>query len=360
MGNSDRYRQIFMIKNVKIGNRVIGEDKDILVQSMTNTKTYDLESTTNQIRDLIENGCDIVRVSIPDFESVDSLKKITKKFSIPIVADIHFNYKLAIESIKAGAAKIRINPGNIEREWQLREIVKIAKDYKASIRVGSNSGSLNKDFSNMEPYIALGESALKQVSILEKYGFGDIVISAKSSSVTDNYNANKYIRERVNYPLHLGITESGFGDSGIIKSSIGIGMLLKEKIGETIRVSLSDTPVKEVKAGIDILKSLDLRKGVNIISCPTCARTEINVMELTRKVKEWTAEYDLLNREIKIAVMGCVVNGVGEGKNADIGIAGTKNGAIIFKNGRLINVKLDQIKDILKREIDNYFERNKK
>lgn len=350
-----------MIETIKIGNKEIGENRDILVQSMTNTKTYNYEKTMNQINELVNNGCDIVRVSVPDFESISSLKKITDESSVPIVADIHFNYKIAIESIKAGVAKIRLNPGNIETEWQLQEIIKVAKDYNVAIRVGSNSGSLNKNYQDKETYIALAESALYQVHKLEKNGFYDIVISAKSSSIKDNYLANKYLRNKVNYPLHLGITEAGFGEKGIIKSSMGLGLLLNENIGETIRVSLSDDPINEVRVGIEILKALHLRNGVDIISCPTCARTEINVAEYAKKVELWTKEFDKMNKNITIAVMGCVVNGIGEGKSADIGIAGLKNGAVIFKNGEKIKtVESNEIENELKFQIEKYLKEDQK
>ena len=344
-----------MIKIIKIGDKEIGENKDILVQSMTNTKTYDYEKTMFQVNELVNNGCDIVRVSVPDFESIQSLKKITDNCIVPIVADIHFNYKIAIESIKSGVAKIRLNPGNIESEWQLKEIIKVANEYNVAIRVGSNSGSLNKNFLNEKAYIALAESALNQVHQLEKNGFFNIVISAKSSSINDNYLANKYIRNKVNYPLHWGITEAGLGEKGIIKSSIGLGLLLNENIGETIRVSLSDDPINEVRVGIEILKALHIRHGVDIISCPTCSRTEINVSEFAKKIELWTKEYDKMNKNIKIAVMGCVVNGIGEGKNANIGIAGLTNGAVIFKNGEKIKtVKSNEIENELKIQIGEY------
>lgn len=318
---------------VRVGDVLIGGGNPITVQSMTNTKTSDVNKTVEQIKRLEDAGCDLVRVSVPDFESASVLKEITSLSRIPVIADIHFDYKLAVESIKNGAAKVRINPGNIGQDWKVKETVKIAKEYGVPIRVGANSGSLDKRFSSYEKPIALAESALAQVKILESAGFEDIVISLKSSSVIETIEANKYLYNKTDHPLHLGVTEAGFGLDSTVKSSIGIGTLLLNKIGDTIRVSMSGDPVQEIEVGLSILRSLKLRRGVDVISCPTCARTEIDVEALARKVNSWVGNTDA---DLSVAVMGCVVNGIGEGTEADIGIAGTASGGVIFVKGEIV------------------------
>ncbi|PZC52226.1 MULTISPECIES: flavodoxin-dependent (E)-4-hydroxy-3-methylbut-2-enyl-diphosphate synthase [unclassified Mesotoga] len=322
-----------MSKAVEVGSVLIGGGNPITVQSMTNTKTSDISATIDQIQKLTQAGCDLVRVSVPDLESAEALKEISSLSRIPVIADIHFDHRLAIESIRNGAAKVRINPGNIGAEWKVIETVRVAREYGVPIRVGANSGSLDRNFSSYDRPIALAESALAQVRILESVGFEDILISLKSSSVSETVSANEYLFEKTNYPLHLGVTEAGFGLDSTVKSSIGIGTLLLKGIGDTIRVSMSGDPVQEVEVGLSILKSLGLRRGVDVISCPTCARTEIDVEALARKIKNWVGSIDA---DLSVAVMGCVVNGIGEGSEADIGIAGTTSGGVIFVKGEIV------------------------
>lgn len=342
-------------KEVRIGNIYIGGNNPIALQSMTNTDTKDIEGTVNQIRDLQNAGCDIVRVAVLDFEAANAIKEIKKEISIPIVADIHFNYRLAIEAIKNGADKIRINPGNIGGEDKLKLVADVAKDSGIPIRVGVNSGSLEKDILNKYGGVTaegIVESALKSVSLLEKCGFYDIVISLKTSNVPLTIESYKLISEKVNYPLHVGVTEAGTIFSGTIKSSIGIGTLLYMGIGDTIRVSLTGNPLEEVKVGKQILKSLGLSKGgVEIISCPTCGRTKIDLIELAKKVEKATAN---IKQDIKVAVMGCAVNGPGEAKEADIGIAGGIGEGLIFKKGKIIKkVPEDKLFDEFIKELND-------
>lgn len=322
-----------MSKAVQVGSVLIGGGNPVTVQSMTNTKTSNISATIDQIQNLNDAGCDLVRVSVPDPESAEALKEICSLSRIPVIADIHFDHKLAIQSIRNGAAKVRINPGNIGQEWKVIETVRVAREYGVAIRVGANSGSLDRNFSAYDRPVALAESALAQVRVLESAGFEDIVISLKSSSVSETVSANEYLFEKTDYPIHLGVTEAGFGLDSTVKSSIGIGTLLLEGIGDTIRVSMSGDPVQEIEVGLSILRSLKLRRGVNVISCPTCARTEINVEALARKVKNWVGNIDA---DLSVAVMGCVVNGVGEGSEADIGIAGTASGGVIFVKGEIV------------------------
>ncbi|MGF7397189.1 flavodoxin-dependent (E)-4-hydroxy-3-methylbut-2-enyl-diphosphate synthase [Thermoanaerobacterium thermosaccharolyticum] len=340
-------------KEVRIGNIYIGGNNPIAVQSMTNTDTKDIKKTVNQIRDLQNAGCDIVRVAVLDFEAANAIKEIKKEINIPIVADIHFNYRLAIEAIKNGADKIRINPGNIGGEDKLKLVADAAEDSGIPIRVGVNSGSLEKDILNKYGGVTaegIVESALKSVSLLEKCGFYDIVISLKTSNVPLTIESYKLISEKVNYPLHVGVTEAGTSCSGTIKSSIGIGTLLYMGIGDTIRVSLTGNPLEEVKVGKQILKSLGLSKGgVEIISCPTCGRTKINLIDLAKKVENATAS---IKEDIKIAVMGCAVNGPGEAKEADIGIAGGAGEGLIFKHGKVLKkVPEDRLFDEFMKEL---------
>lgn len=322
-----------MTRVVKIGSVSIGGNNRVAVQSMTNSKTTDIGATLAQIKALEAAGCEIVRVSVPDFESASALKEITKNSSVPIVADIHFDYRLAIESIRNGVAKIRLNPGNIGQEWKIKETVKVAEEYAVPIRVGANSGSLASEYGAVDKVRGLAESALSQVRLLESVGFYNIVISVKSSSVADTVEANKYVSDKVDYPLHLGVTEAGFGIDAAVKSAIGIGALLLEGIGDTVRVSMSGEPVQEVEVALSILRSLNLREGPKIISCPTCARTEIDVESLAREVKAWLKG---VNKNLTVAVMGCVVNGLGEGKEADLGLAGTRSGGVIFVKGAIV------------------------
>ena len=319
-----------MIKDVGVGG-----DSPITVQSMTNTKTDDIESTVNQIISLENAGCDIIRVAVPDMASAEAISKIKEQIHIPIVADVHFDYRLAIEAIKQGADGLRINPGNIGDAEIIKKVVETAKSFDVPIRIGVNSGSLEKDL--LEKYggpspEALVESALRHVEILENMNFEHIVISLKSSDVLSCIHSYKLIAQKVDYPLHLGITEAGTLLTGTIKSSVGLGILLYEGIGDTIRVSLTGEPVDEVKVGFEILKSLNLRQyGINFISCPTCGRTQINLIKIANEVQEKLSH---IKKPLKVAIMGCIVNGPGEAREADIGIAGGKKRVAIFKKVR--------------------------
>lgn len=333
-----------MSKAVRIGKIFIGDGNPIAIQSMTNTKTIDVEQTVQQIRMLQEAGCDIVRVAVPDLDSAKAIKSIKDHIDIPLVADIHFDHRLAIEAIKSGADKIRINPGNIGEDWKIEELVRVAKEFQIPIRVGSNIGSLRKEFeSRYDRVMALAESALHEVRLLEKLEFFEIVVSVKSSDVIETIKANEYIVQKIDYPIHLGITEAGTYETSIVKSSVGIGYLLINHIGDTIRVSIAGDPIREIYIARKLLVSLHLRKGGQVIACPTCARSEIDVEEIAKSIETLVE-----NTNLTVAVMGCVVNGIGEGRHADFGIAGTKGGAAIFKEGRIIKtVKREYIYDEL-------------
>ncbi|WP_454053512.1 flavodoxin-dependent (E)-4-hydroxy-3-methylbut-2-enyl-diphosphate synthase [Clostridium sp. Marseille-Q7071] len=341
-------------RKIKIGNTYIGGDAKISVQSMTNTDTRDVNSTVEQILRLEKAGCDIVRCAVPDMEAAEAIKEIVKKINIPLVADIHFDYRLALKSIENGVSKLRINPGNIGSEKRVREVVKASKERGIPIRIGVNSGSLEKSL--LQKYgkpcpEALVESALGHVRILEDMDFHDIVISIKSSDVLQMIESYKMISSKVNYPLHLGVTESGTPWRGTIKSSVGIGSLLTEGIGDTIRVSITGDVEEEVKVGREILKSLGyINEGVKFVSCPTCGRTEIDLIGIANEVEKRLAN---LNKNIKVAVMGCVVNGPGEAREADIGIAGGKGQGLIFKKGEVIKkVKESELVEELMKEIE--------
>lgn len=324
-------------RKVMVGNIIVGGDSRITVQSMTNTDTRDIESTIKQIRMLEDANCDIIRVAVPDMEAAEAIKKIKSGINIPLVADIHFDYRLALASIEMGIDALRINPGNIGSAEKVDTVVKAAKENCIPIRIGVNSGSLEKSL--LEKYNgvtceALVESALKHVNILEQYGFYDIVISIKSSDVMMMIDSYRMISEKVGYPLHLGVTEAGTIFSGTIKSSVGIGTLLAEGIGDTIRVSLTGDPVEEVKVGRQILKSLGIiKEGIDIISCPTCGRTCIDLINIANEVEK---KLEGMDKDIKVAIMGCAVNGPGEAREADIGIAGGQGEALIFKKGKII------------------------
>ena len=324
-------------KVIKVGNVIIGGDNPIIVQSMTNTPTSNISKTVSQIKKLEKAGCEIVRVSTPDEESCLSLKKIKDKVNIPIIADIHFNYKLAILAIENGADGIRINPGNIGSKNRIKKIVDCAKLHNIPIRVGVNSGSIKNDILkkyNGPTVDALVESCVENVKMIEDMNFYNIKISLKSSDVLVTIEAYKRISEIFDYPLHIGITEAGTLKSGTIKSSVGLGILLYLGIGDTIRVSLTGDPVEEVYVAYKILDSLNIRKrGIEIISCPTCARTEIPVIKLAEKIEK---KLKYIKKHIKIAVMGCIVNGPGEAKEADIGLAGSKKYGVIFEKGKII------------------------
>lgn len=323
-----------MTRRVKIGNIYIGGGEKIAVQSMTTAYTADVGKTVAQINTLADCGCDIVRIAIPDEDSAKAVSEIKEKTSVPIVADIHFDYRLALICMERGIDKIRINPGNIGGEDRARAVAEEAKRRGIPIRIGVNGGSLEKEI--LEKYgastpEAMVESARRHVEILEKYGFYDTVISMKSSDVKKTVAAYRLASETFDYPLHLGVTEAGTYKSGIVKSSIGIGSLLADGIGDTIRVSLTDDPVREVEAGRLILKSLGLLKtGVEVVSCPTCARCRINLIPIAKQVSEALENVDM---DIKVAVMGCVVNGPGEARDADIGVAGGDGCAVLFKKG---------------------------
>ncbi len=326
-----------MSKEIKIGNLIIGGNFPIAIQSMTTTPASKVKETVDQIKRLVSAGCDIVRVTIPDMESAKAIKLIKNEVKVNFVADVHFDYKLAIEAIKNGADKVRINPGNIGTDWKVLEVVKAAKEYNVPIRVGSNSGSLKKDYLIKYGGVTvrgLVESALEEVRLMERNGFYDIVVSIKSSNVKDVIEANEMISNLIDYPLHLGVTEAGPYDFSIVKSSIALGHLLLEGIGSTIRVSITDDPVKEVYAADKILKAVGLKKGLDIISCPTCGRTEVNLISLVNELTELLIPYK--EKDLKIAIMGCVVNGPGEAREADIGIAGGKNSFVVFRKGKIL------------------------
>lgn len=335
-------------KVISIGEKKIGGDFPIAIQSMTNVKNVD--EIIKQINELTDVGCEIVRCAVPDFEMAQNLKIIKRNIRIPLVADIHFDYRLAIESIKNGADKIRINPGNIGDEQRVKEIIQTAKQYKIPIRIGVNSGSLEKNILQKYNGVTaqgLAESAINYVKLFNKYDFDDIVVSVKSSSVPLSIEANKILAQNIYYPLHIGITEAGIDT---IKSSVGLGAILSMGIGNTIRVSLTDNPIKEIECAKEILKALELRKfGIEFVSCPTCARTKIDLIKIANEVKTRCKNID---KPIKVAIMGCAVNGPGEAKDADIGIAGGENTGLIFKNGVIMRkVRESDLVDELIKEI---------
>ena len=323
-------------KEVRIGNRVIGADHPILIQSMTNTKTENVADTVAQIQKLTAAGCDIIRCAVPTMEAAAALREIKKQIEIPLVADIHFDYRLAIAAMENGADKIRINPGNIGDEGRVRAVVTEAKERGIPIRVGVNSGSLEKDL--LEKYHgvtaeALVESALDKVKLIEGMGYDNLVISIKSSDVMMCVKAHELIAKQTDHPLHVGITESGTVTSGNIKSAIGLGLILNQGIGDTIRVSLTGDPTEEIKSAKIILRTLGLRKGgIEVVSCPTCGRTRIDLIGLANQVENMVADIPL---DLKVAAMGCVVNGPGEAREADIGIAGGVGEGLIIKHGEI-------------------------
>lgn len=346
-------------KVIQIGNVKIGGGHPVAIQSMTNTKTEDVEATVKQILALEKAGCDIVRCTVPTQEAANALKEIKKQIHIPLVADIHFNYMLAIEAMKHGADKIRINPGNIGGEENIQKVVETAKEYHVPIRVGVNSGSLEKPL--VEKYNGvtaegLVESALDKVSMLEKFDFHDIVVSIKSSDVLMCAKAYQLVADKIDYPLHVGITEAGTLYSGNIKSAVGLGIILNQGIGDTIRVSLTGDPVNEIASAKLILKTLGLRQGgIEVVSCPTCGRTNIDLISLANQVETMASDFEHLN--IKVAVMGCVVNGPGEAKEADVGIAGGIGEGLLIKKGEVIRkVKEEDLLDTLRNELEHWGE----
>ena len=344
---------------VQIGNRKIGGGNPVLIQSMTNTKTQDADATVGQILELEKAGCDIIRCAVPDQEAAAALRTIRSRIHIPLVADIHFDYRLAIAAMENGADKIRINPGNIGSEERIREVILCAKERGIPIRVGVNSGSLEKDL--VEKYggvtaEGLVESALDKVRLIERLGYENLVISIKSSNVMMCVRAHEILAEQSDHPLHVGITEAGTLFSGNIKSAVGLGIILHEGIGDTIRVSLTGDPLEEVKSAKEILRALGLRKGgIEVVSCPTCGRTQIDLIGLANQVQEMAADIPL---DAKVAVMGCVVNGPGEAKEADLGIAGGDGVGLLIRKGQIIKkVPEDQIVQVLREELLRMAER---
>ncbi|MEE9443669.1 MAG: flavodoxin-dependent (E)-4-hydroxy-3-methylbut-2-enyl-diphosphate synthase [candidate division Zixibacteria bacterium] len=338
---------------VKIGNVIIGGNFPVAIQSMTTTDTRDIKSTVAQIKSLEEAGCEIIRIAVINKNAATCLGQIKKQISIPLVADIHFSYKLALRAIEEGVDKIRINPGNIGPDWKVDEVVKAAKDAEIPIRIGVNSGSLPQDlqeeFGHEDPRAFVG-AALRELELLEKHDFYDTVISLKSTNVNCAIAAYSMLAELVDYPLHLGITEAGTEFAGSIKSAIGIGALLAKGIGDTLRVSLTADPVEEIKVCRQILKSLEMKKeGVEIISCPTCGRCQIDLINLAKRIEEKTSH---IKTPLKVAVMGCIVNGPGEAKAADIGVAGGAGQGILFlKDGKQVTYKEDKLETVLLEEI---------
>ena len=343
---------------IKIGNVTIGGGSPVAIQSMTNTKTENVEETVSQILRLEKAGCEIVRCAVPNMEAAKALKEIKKRIHTPLVADIHFDYRLAIAAIESGADKIRINPGNIGSEERVRAVVEKAKEYQIPIRVGVNSGSLEKEL--VEKYHGvtaegLVESALDKVHMIEKMGYDNLVVSIKSSDVMMCVEAHELIAKQCPYPLHVGITEAGTVYAGNIKSSVGLGIILQKGIGDTIRVSLTGDPTEEIRTAKMILRTLKLRKGgIEVVSCPTCGRTEIDLIGLANQVEKLTEDFDL---DLKVAVMGCAVNGPGEAKEADIGIAGGKGEGLLIRHGEIVRkVREEELLETLKNELMNWEE----
>lgn len=344
-------------KVIQIGNKAIGGGNPILIQSMTNTKTNDVEATVAQIKRLEEAGCEIIRCTVPDIEAARAIARIKKEISIPLVADIHFDYKMAIAAMENGADKIRINPGNIGSRDKVAEVVRVARERNIPIRVGVNSGSLEREL--VEKYHGVTaegivESALDKVGMIEDLGYDNLVISIKSSDVMMCVRAHEVLADKTRYPLRVGITESGTVTSGNIKSAVGLGIILNQGIGDTIRVSLTGDPVEEIKSAKLILRTLGLRKGgIEVVSCPTCGRTNIDLIGLANQVENMVQGYDL---DIKVAVMGCAVNGPGEAKEADIGIAGGIGEGLLIKKGEIVKkVPEGELLATLKAELDAWY-----
>lgn len=343
-------------KTIRIGDRVIGGGNPILIQSMTNTKTEDVVGTVNQINRLAKAGCDIIRCAVPTMDAAKALKEIKKQIDIPLVADIHFDYRLAVAAIENGADKIRINPGNIGGDEKLRAVVNAVRERNISIRVGVNSGSLEKDILARYGHVTaegLVESALRNVKRIEDMGYDNLVISIKSSDAMMCIRAYELIAQKTLYPLHVGITEAGTVNAGNIKSALGLGIMLYQGIGDTIRVSLTGDPIEEVKSAKIILRTLGLRSGgIDVISCPTCGRTQIDLIKLVGEVEEMVEEFDL---DIKVAVMGCVVNGPGESREADIGIAGGNGVGILIRKGEIVKrLPESELLEALRQELVNW------
>ena len=344
-------------RQVIVGKVPIGGDAPITVQSMTNTKTEDIAATVHQILQLEEAGCELVRVTVPNETAAQAIKEIKRQIHIPLIADIHFNYRMALLALGNGADKIRINPGNIGSPQRIKAVLEKAKERNVPLRIGVNAGSLEKTLLDKYGKVcaeALVESALRHVEICQDFGFDDIVISIKAAQVPMMIDSYRMIAEKVDFPLHLGVTEAGTTRTGSIKSAIGIGTLLAEGIGDTIRVSLTDNPIEEIKVGFEILKALNLRKhGINIVACPTCGRLEVDLISIVNRVEKELARFQ--NKSLTVAIMGCVVNGPGEAREADIGVACGKHSAVMFKKGQIVGkIKENQIVDFLIREIENW------
>ena len=347
-------------KKVSVGGVVIGGSNNVVIQSMTNTRTEDVEATVTQILELEKAGCELIRCTVPTMEAAKAISEIKKRIHIPLIADIHFDYRLAIAAIENGADKIRINPGNIGDADRVRKVVETAKKYNVPIRVGVNSGSLEKD--KIEKYggvtaKGIAESAIEKVRLIEDMGYDNLVVSIKSSDVLMCVEAHKIIAGMTDHPIHVGITEAGTITSGNIKSAIGLALILNEGIGDTIRVSLTDAPVQEIYSARLILKTLGLRKGgVTVVSCPTCGRTNIDIISLAKQVEDMVKDIDL---DIKVAVMGCIVNGPGEAKEADIGIAGGNGEGLLFRKGEILRkVSEGELINALKDEIDRLLQQH--
>lgn len=341
-------------KEISIGNVKIGNNNPISVQSMCNTDTRDVEATSRQIRELAEAGCELVRLAVLNKDAAEAIKELVKISPVPLIADIHFDYRLAIQCINNGISALRLNPGNIGKRENVEKVVTLAKQQNIPIRIGVNAGSLEKDLLDKDITLheKMVESAMKHIQILEDLDFDKIKVSLKSSDVLTTIEAYRLMAQRVEYPLHLGVTEAGTLKGGLIKSSVGLGTLLAEGIGDTIRVSLTENPVEEVFAGYEILKSLKLRqRGVNFVSCPTCGRTQIDLIGLAKKVE---ARFRHLDKNITIATMGCAVNGPGEARHADFGIAGGINEGYVFKKGEIVaRVPESELLDKLEEVINN-------
>jgi len=343
-------------RKIFVGDVPIGGDAPISVQSMTNTRTEDVKNTVEQIKKLEDAGCEIVRVAVPKMEAAEAIEEIKRNIKIPLVADIHFDYRLALKAMEKGADKIRINPGNIGSREKVKKVLRAARERQIPIRIGVNAGSLEKELIQKYDGVtakALVESALSHLEICEEEGFYDIVVSIKASDVPLMIEANRLFSEKTDYPLHLGVTEAGSPRVGILRSAVGVGTLLAEGIGDTIRISLTGDPVQEINAGYEILKSLHLRQhGLTIISCPTCGRLQTNLIPIVEEVERRLIG---INKSLTIALMGCEVNGPGEAREADIGIACGKNSAVLFKKGRVIRkIKEEEIVQTLVQEVENW------
>ncbi len=343
-------------KEISIGNVKIGNNNPISVQSMCNTDTRNIEQTSRQIKELADAGCELVRLAVLNKDAAEAIKELVKISPVPLIADIHFDYRLAIQCINNGISALRLNPGNIGKRENVEKVVNLAKQQNIPIRIGVNAGSLEKDLldKDIPLHVKMVESAMKHIKILEDLDFYKIKISLKSSDVLTTIEAYRLMAQKVDYPLHLGVTEAGTLKGGLIKSSVGLGTLLAEGIGDTIRVSLTENPIEEVFAGYEILKSLKLReRGVNFVSCPTCGRTQIDLINLAKKVE---TRFKNLDKNITIATMGCAVNGPGEARHADFGIAGGINEGYVFKKGEIVaRVPEDQLLDKLEEVINNSY-----